>query len=100
MSNELAELRAASFRQIRRRRWCEQICRLGDRLVWEAFEQLIRRRLVDEDAIQALLETYAEANPVALAMGGGDRMPALPVHLAPAPDHFVWGILAGAVECQ
>jgi hypothetical protein len=99
MSDEqLAELRAANSRQSRRRGWVKRICRLGARVVWEVFEEEMRHGLVDEAALDELLAKFAAADPIALAITGGNEWPADPLLIVPAPERRIVVIFACAVE--
>jgi hypothetical protein len=80
-SNALQELRAANFRQLRRRRQVERVCRLGPRVVFECFDELIARGLVDATDLDRQLARYARLDPATLALAGGDRFPPVPLHL-------------------
>jgi hypothetical protein len=78
-----ADSRAAGFEleDIRFRRSVARLCRLGSRLVAAVLEELAGRYLI-RLAVEQTVERYiAQVDSRALALTGGDRLPATPIHL-------------------
>jgi len=65
---------------LRRGRRLEAIFRLGGlRSIFELIEELIRHGLIAEAEIEWRLAAYAELDPRALKITGGDRLTPLPI---------------------
>ena len=78
--NAFARLREANARLLRRGRRLEAIFRLGGlRSIFELIEELIRHGLIAEAEIEWRLAAYAELDPRALKITGGDRLTPLPI---------------------
>jgi hypothetical protein len=76
----VAELRLANARQLHRRQRIEAIFRRGDlRPIIELLEELVRHGLVPEAELDWRLAAYAEIDPTALRVTGGDCLPLLPM---------------------
>jgi hypothetical protein len=65
---------------LRRQLLIERIHRLGPRVVLELIDELARRHELGPD-LDARLERYAAADPLAFAIAGAARFPALPIWL-------------------
>jgi hypothetical protein len=71
-------MRTADFtRYMRRQRLCVRIHALGPRVLFELISEIERRGLGDLDE---RLERYAALDPELLALLGGDRFAAPPIH--------------------
>ena len=79
----VTELRLANARQLRRRQHLEAIFRRRGclRPILELFEELIRHGLIPEAELDWRLAAYAELDPRALKITGGDRLPPLPIRV-------------------
>jgi hypothetical protein len=78
--NALARLREENALQLRRRRRLEAIFRRGGlRPILELLEELIRHGLITEAELDWRVAAYAELDPRALKITGGDRLPPLPI---------------------
>jgi hypothetical protein len=69
------------LRRLRRQRYVQRIWRLGDRVEYELVEHLIGTFGLDEDAVDRILDRFADLCPVVLRALGADRLPAAPLHL-------------------
>jgi hypothetical protein len=73
-------LREANARVLRRRRWLDAIFRRGGlRLILQLLEELVRHDEVAENELEWRLGVYAELDPAALSIVGGDRLVPLPI---------------------
>jgi hypothetical protein len=59
----------------------QRIWRLGHRAEYELLEHLIGTFGLDEDAVDRILDRFAELDPVMLRALGADRLPPAPLHL-------------------
>jgi hypothetical protein len=75
----LREARSAELRRMRRMRHVKLICGIGERVVFEGFDQLARD--FDEGHVDHLLERLANLNPELLRFLGADKFPEGPTRI-------------------
>jgi hypothetical protein len=74
----LRETRSAELRRLRRQRYAKRIWPLGERVEFQLVEHLITAFDLDEDAVDRVLDRFAELDSEVLKMLGADRLPPSP----------------------
>jgi hypothetical protein len=74
------ELRSAELRHLRCLSYARHIWPLGERVEFELLEKRIEHFVLDENAVDHILDRFAGLNSDVLRVLGADRPPPLPIH--------------------